>query len=162
SSGTCSCTSTSRSSRAGCAGTAPRRTSADLRAGARALDQLVDAPRCRNAQALAVARAEQQMAALDRALEERAQQRDVAPPVALDLVDAPLLPPRERLEPVGTLRLAEVLERQMAEREAEPDAVADGVEHVEGPESREIEVGVAAQDGVVEAAHVEPDHQVGL
>jgi hypothetical protein len=48
------------------------------------------------------------VAVLDRVLEETAQQFHVAAAVGLDLVDPAFLPPRERLQPVGALRNAEV------------------------------------------------------
>src|SRR4030095_12448795 len=88
-----------------------------------------------------------------RALEERAQQRHVAAAVALDLLDAAFLPPRERLQAVRALRLAQVLLGEMAERKPEADAVADRVEHVEGAQPGEILLGVAAQHLVVDTAH---------
>lgn len=102
------------------------------------------------------------MAVPEREVEEIAQQRDILAAVLLDEVETPLPPPLERLQPIGALAGAEVLFGEMREWQPEADALAQRVEQVEGRQTPELLVRVAAQDVVVETEDIEPDDQVGL
>jgi hypothetical protein len=98
------------------------------------LQQLREREAQGQAHAIAAAGAEHEKAVRARVLEQVAQDRDVAPAVALDLLDAPLAPPAQRLEAVAGLGHAERLFAQVAEREAEAEPGVDRIKQVEGRE----------------------------
>src|SRR5882672_10573837 len=82
---------------------------------------------------------------------------DVLPAVALDQVDAPLLPPLEALQPVPRLRLAQVDLREVIQRHAEAHAPVDLGEEIQRADASEVAVGVAGQHREVESIDVEAD-----
>ena len=137
-----------------CAGLAPPR--ADL------LDELRDPPGRGQPHAFAVPGAEAEVSVPLGVRHQVAQQGDVVAAVVLDLLDAALLPPAQALQAVGALADAEGLLAEVAEGQAESQALVDGVEHVEGGKRLQIAVGVAAQHLVVEALHVEAHDQIGF
>ena len=68
---------------------------------------------------------------------------------------------RSAWRPSPDFATPERLLAEVAEPEAEAEAGMDGVEQIEGRQCRQIAIRVAAQHAVVEAEHVEADHEVG-
>ena len=86
---------------------------------------------------------------------------DVVSTVLLDQVDAPFLPPLQRLQAVGALADPQSRLRQVAQLQTEPELAVNVGEYVEGADARQVPRRVSLQDGDVESIDVVTNDPVG-